>query len=91
MKILPFHGLFALLAALALCVPARADEANVDKLNKKIDNFSLKTAGEQTFSLAELKDKKAVVAIGTLCLLLLLGATLVGPSGTQNHARAKMA
>jgi thiol-disulfide isomerase/thioredoxin len=57
------HGLLAVLIALALAAPSRAaDKADVDKLNKKID-FSLKTADDKTFDLAQLKDRKAVVVL----------------------------
>ena len=61
MRTLPSHGLLAVLLGLALAVPSRADKADVDKLNKKVDSFSLKTAQDKTFSLADLKEKKAIV------------------------------
>src|SRR3954453_19714875 len=63
MRMLPSPGLFAVLTALALVAPSRADKADVDKLNKKVDPFSLKTADDKTFSLADLKEKKAVVVL----------------------------
>src|SRR3954465_3813710 len=63
MRTLPSHGLLAVLLGLALAVPPRSDKADVDKLNKKVDSFTLKTADDKTFSLADLKDKKAVVVL----------------------------
>src|SRR5262249_26226724 len=63
MRMLPSHGLFAVLIALALAVPSRADKADVDKLNKKVDSFSLQTADDKTFSLADLKAQMALVLL----------------------------
>src|SRR6185437_2191379 len=37
--------------------------ADVDKLNKKIDSFTLKDAAGKPFSLASFKGKKAVVVV----------------------------
>jgi peroxiredoxin len=37
--------------------------ASADKLNKKIDNVSFKTADGKTFALRDLKEKKAIVAV----------------------------
>src|SRR5439155_4268965 len=54
-----------LLAVLAVA-PARADKpapADVDKLNKKIDSFTLKDSAGKPFALADLKSKKAIVVV----------------------------
>jgi peroxiredoxin len=56
---------FVVLAVLG-AVPARAQQptpADVDKLNKKIDSFSLKDSTGKPFTLADLKDKKAIVVV----------------------------
>src|ERR1051325_4354813 len=55
-------GLAAVVVGLLAGV-VRADEATVDKLNKKIDNFTLTDAQGKTFSLYDLKDRKAVVVV----------------------------
>ncbi len=58
-----FPYVLALLAGL-LDAPARADrELVVDKLNKKIDNFTLPDAAGRDVSLYDLKDKKVVVIV----------------------------
>src|SRR4051794_23205176 len=49
-----------------LVAPTRADipeKPDVDKLNKKIDDFSLKTGDGKTWPLSDLKGKKAVVVV----------------------------
>lgn len=62
------HSLFGLLAATVVCglwlTATRADKPeDVDKLNKKIDPFTLSFADDKAWSLATLKDKKAVVIV----------------------------
>jgi peroxiredoxin len=61
---------FALAAALALLSPLTATADTPDsQLGKKIDRFTLKDSAGKTWSLAELKDHKAVVVLflGTQC------------------------
>ncbi|MBY0230692.1 MAG: redoxin domain-containing protein [Gemmataceae bacterium] len=54
----------AFLAALLLASSIRADApADVDRLNKKIDDFSLPAADGKDWSLSSLKGKKAVVVV----------------------------
>src|SRR5262245_53453804 len=59
----------ALFAGLALATPGNAEKASkptpvpVDKLNKKIDSFSLTDAAGKVVSLAGLKDSKLVVVV----------------------------
>ena len=58
------RNLSAGLVLLSLAVPSfAADTADVDKLNKKVEAFTLKTADQKAFALADLKDKKAVVVV----------------------------
>jgi peroxiredoxin len=54
------HFLALLLAAFT-CGPIAADNVNVDKLNKKIDNFSLADAQGKPVALHDFKDRKAVI------------------------------
>ena len=61
------HGLLVVLIALALAGPSRADKADVDKLNKKID-FSLKTADDKTFRLEQKPIAVFAAALGTQVL-----------------------
>src|SRR5687768_14534371 len=65
---LSFHrGLLAgtaLLVVLGSTLSARAETPpDVDKLNKKIDPFTLTDAGGKKVGLADFKDKKAVVVV----------------------------
>ncbi len=55
--------LFAVWALLVTAVAVRADGTNVDKLNKKIDNLTFKTADGKAVTLYDSKDKKAVVVV----------------------------
>jgi peroxiredoxin len=60
------RSLFPILVALLASTGAegRVDaEVPVDKLNKKIDNVTLKDAAGKTHSLYDLKDKKAIVVV----------------------------
>jgi thiol-disulfide isomerase/thioredoxin/mono/diheme cytochrome c family protein len=60
------RGVVALILFACLIVPARADRpapADVDKLNKKIDSFTLEDSAGKPFALADLKEKKAVVVV----------------------------
>ena len=60
-------ALLTLLGTLTTFVLGRAekaaDKAPVEKLNKKIDSFTLADAGGKAWSLDSLKDKKAVVVV----------------------------
>src|SRR5262245_26823049 len=56
--------LLPLLAALVLANPVHAEtKLNTDKLNKKVENFTLPDAAGKDVSLHGLKDKKAVVVV----------------------------
>ncbi len=59
------RSFLVLTAVLALALPARADKADtdVDKLNKKIDSFTLKGGDGKEFALSSLEGKKAVVVV----------------------------